>query len=149
MNKVLVAVLVVFAVVVLGGIVFISTRSTQDVGYSENTMKNAVQPEQTNPPANLAPSSPANPENSVPSQLSVSINGFAFDPATLSLHVGDSVTWTNEDSVSHTVSSDSGSELASPRLSRGQTYIHTFTMAGTYNYHCAVHPGMKAKVVVS
>jgi plastocyanin len=52
------------------------------------------------------------------------------------------------DSVMHTATSDSGSELASTSLSKGESYTHTFTTPGTYNYHCAVHPSMKGKIIV-
>ena len=82
------------------------------------------------------------------SQNSVTISNFAFTPSELKVKVGDTVTWTNKDSAPHTVTSDSGSELASQSLSKGQTYSHTFSQAGTYSYHCSIHTGMKAKVIV-
>ncbi|MEI6058816.1 MAG: cupredoxin family copper-binding protein [archaeon] len=78
----------------------------------------------------------------------VSISGFAFNPATLTVGVGDTVTWKNEDSAPHTIVSDSGSEISSPSLSNGQTYEHKFGVAGIYEYHCSIHPGMKAKIIV-
>jgi amicyanin len=78
----------------------------------------------------------------------VTIKGFAFNPATLTVKVGTTVTWTNEDTASHTVVSDVGSEIASDSLSTGQSYSHTFSTAGTFDYHCSVHPSMKAKIVV-
>lgn len=79
---------------------------------------------------------------------SVEIKGFAFSPATLTVKIGDSVTWTNMDSAPHTVTSDSGSELDSPTLSKGEIYSHTFNSAGTYNYYCTLHPSMKGKIIV-
>lgn len=66
----------------------------------------------------------------------------------LTIKVGDTVIWTNQDNVNHTVTSDSGSELNSQRLVNGQTYSHTFVAAGVYTYHCSIHPSMKAKVTV-
>ena len=78
----------------------------------------------------------------------VAIEGFAFNPAELNIKQGDAVTWTNKDSAPHTVTSDSGNELASDSLSNGQTYSHTFNQAGTFNYHCGVHLSMKARVEV-
>lgn len=78
----------------------------------------------------------------------VSIQNYAFSTTTLTVHVGDIVVWTNLDSVAHTVTSDSGSELDSAKLSNGQTYSHTFTTAGTFTYHCSIHTMMKATVVV-
>jgi len=79
---------------------------------------------------------------------SVNIQGLAFDPATLTVSVGTTVTWTNEDSVPHTITSDSGSELNSPDMNNGDTYTHTFNTAGTYAYHCGIHTYMKGTVIV-
>ena len=78
----------------------------------------------------------------------VNIAGFAFSPSTVTINVGDSVQWENKDSASHTVTSDSGSELDSPTLSKNGVYSHTFTKAGTFAYHCTLHPGMKGTVIV-
>ena len=64
---------------------------------------------------------------------SVSISNFAFNPATLPVRVGDTVVWTNNDPAPHTITSDSGSELASDSFSNGQTYSHTFTTAGPFD----------------
>jgi amicyanin len=79
---------------------------------------------------------------------SIDISNFQFSPSTITINVGQTVTWTNKDSTPHTVTSDSGSELASSSLGTGQKYSHTFDTPGTYNYHCSPHPGMKAKVIV-
>lgn len=78
----------------------------------------------------------------------VTIKGFAFNPSTITIKVGESVKWVNEDSVVHTVSSDSGSELDSGDLSPGEEYSHTFTTPGTYAYHCNIHISMKGTVIV-
>ena len=80
---------------------------------------------------------------------SVDINNFAFSPADLSIHAGDTVVWTNSDSAPHTITSDSGSEVSSSQLATGQTYSHTFSTAGTYAYHCTLHTSMKGTVTVS
>ncbi len=78
----------------------------------------------------------------------VKISGYAFSPKSLTINVGDSVVWTNEDTVSHTVTSDSGGELDSQYLSKGQTYSHIFPQKGTFSYHCSPHPGMKGTIAV-
>ena len=77
----------------------------------------------------------------------VVIKGFAFDPATVTVAVGDTVTWTNEDSAGHTVVGDEG-EFVSGNLGAGDKFSFTFDTAGTYAYHCGVHPSMKGVVVV-
>ena len=78
----------------------------------------------------------------------IEIKNFAFNSAILNIKVGDTIIWTNKDSVKHTATSDSGDELASPLVGEGETYSHKFETAGTYDYHCTPHPSMKSKVVV-
>jgi len=81
--------------------------------------------------------------------FNVRISNFAFSPASLSIKTGDTVIWTNQDSVAHTVISDSGSEISSTSLSNGATYSHTFTKSGTYKYHCSIHPSMHGTITVA
>ena len=75
----------------------------------------------------------------------VSIANFAFSPADVSVKVGDSVTWTNNDTVPHTVTFAS---FASQELAPGATYTHKFDTAGSFDYKCSIHPNMTAKVTV-
>lgn len=77
----------------------------------------------------------------------VSIANFAFAPVDLTVKVGDTVTWTNNDSVAHTVTSDTGA-FQSPSMPQGATFTFTFSKAGSYPYHCSVHPSMTAKITV-
>ena len=72
--------------------------------------------------------------------------GFAFSPASVSIKVGESVTWTNEDSATHTVTGDGGIDSGS--LANGQSYTKTFDTAGTFAYKCTIHPSMTGEVVV-
>jgi plastocyanin len=83
-----------------------------------------------------------------PAGKNIEISNFAFSPSTLNVHVGDTVTWTNMDSVSHTITSDSGSELSSSPFGNGNTFSHTFATAGTFHYHCSIHTMMKGEVIV-
>jgi plastocyanin len=73
---------------------------------------------------------------------------YFFGPQTQYANVGDTVTWTNGSDAPHTVTSDSGTELASDTLAAGATFDHTFAAAGTFTYHCKIHSYMTAKVVV-
>jgi plastocyanin len=77
----------------------------------------------------------------------VTIKDFAFGPATLSVAVGSTVTWTNADSAAHTVTADDGS-FDSKSLAAGSTFSQTFDTAGTFAYHCSIHPNMTASVDV-
>ncbi len=84
---------------------------------------------------------------STSSGTGVTITDFAFSPATLTVAVGDTVTWTNQDTAAHTVTADDGT-FDSGRLATGETFTETFDTAGTYAYHCTMHPGMVAEIVV-
>jgi amicyanin len=81
-----------------------------------------------------------------------SSGSFAFSPATLTIKTGTTVTWKNTTSVPHTVTSDDGksfdSGTANPIAAQTGTFSFTFTTAGTYAYHCEIHPFMKATIIV-
>ncbi len=88
------------------------------------------------------------PKSAQPQIYNVEIKSFSFNPPELTINKGDTVVWVNRDSAAHTIISDSGNELSSPSISQNQEYRHTFTQSGTFNYHCSIHPSMKAKVIV-
>jgi plastocyanin len=85
----------------------------------------------------------------------------AYSPNPMNVKVGDTVTWTNDDSQAHTVTSgkhssdpDKGKVFDSspnfnPLLAPKQTFQHKFTTAGDFPYFCQLHPTMIGKVVVS
>ena len=78
----------------------------------------------------------------------VRLDDFAFAPANIVIDVGTTVTWTNYDSVEHTVTSDEGDELESERLGEDGTFRHTFDTPGEYYYHCKPHSNMHGLVTV-
>jgi plastocyanin len=78
----------------------------------------------------------------------VAIAGFAFAPATLTVKVGATVSWTNNDSASHTVKWDDGSQGSGSLTAGGAPYSRTFDTAGTFAYTCGIHSKMKGTVVV-
>lgn len=78
----------------------------------------------------------------------VQIANFAFSPSQIIISEGDTVRWTNMDSATHRLLSDSAVVIDSPPLSKGATYSHTFNVLGTYPYHCSTHPTMKGTVIV-
>jgi len=113
----------------------------------------------------LACAGPAGPPQAV------TIKGFAFGPATVDITKGTTVTWTNQDTVPHTVTTGTApptfpplpsgaSPTPFPSLSSGDgrvnsgriepngTFSFTFSQTGTFNYFCAVHPAMKATLTV-
>ena len=82
-----------------------------------------------------------------PVSNSVSIVNMSFSPATLTVTVGTTVTWTNNDGITHTVTSDV-TGFDSGDITMGSKYSKVFSVAGTYSYHCTIHPTMKGTIVV-
>ena len=78
----------------------------------------------------------------------ISIDNFAFAPATLTVHSGSTVTWTNKDEEPHTVVANDGS-FHSPGMGSQATFSYTFAKPGTFDYVCSIHPFMHATVVVT
>jgi plastocyanin len=75
---------------------------------------------------------------------------YGFAPATLTVAKGTRVEWSNTTDAPHTVTSDSGTTLASSMINpSGGSFDFTFTQPGTYTYHCTVHPYMKGTIVVT
>lgn len=81
----------------------------------------------------------------------VAIKDYMFSPMAIKVKPGTTVTWTNKDSVSHTITADTLSSDApsSQDIAMGKSYSFTFNKAGTYTYHCFPHPFMHGTVVVS
>ena len=81
-----------------------------------------------------------------------SSGSFAFSPAKLTIKAGTTVTWKNTTAVGHTVTSDDGksfdSGTSNPIIAQSGTFSFTFSTAGTFAYHCAIHPFMKATIIV-
>ena len=80
--------------------------------------------------------------------VTVTIAKFAFTPGVVSVPVGASVTWINNDDDAHSVVAD-GKAFRSAPLDTGDRYSFTFQAAGTYAYHCGLHPQMVGKIVVT
>ena len=77
----------------------------------------------------------------------ISIAGFEFAPAELTVSVGDSVAWINDDAFRHTTTADSGA-WASAELTRGQRFVFVPRRPGRFPYHCTAHPVMRAVIHV-
>lgn len=131
-NKILIGA-VVLVVVLVGGFLLMNQSGkmqTQQQGTTTQTQ-----------PTTQNGSSPVAAKNTV------MIQNMAFSPATLTIKVGDKVTWTNQDSVGHSATADNNS-FDTGVIEQGQSGSNTFTKAGTYTYHCSVHPNMKATIIV-
>ena len=77
----------------------------------------------------------------------IEIKDFAFQPKTLTVRAGSTVTWINHDEEAHTVTASAGG-FASPGLDHDETFSERFTKAGTYTYFCALHRHMTATIIV-
>jgi plastocyanin len=101
-------------------------------------------------PSSAAPASTAPAAGG--STASVSMKNIAFDPKTLTINKGTTVTWTNDDSVNHDVTKKGGPgpdfSSGNGNLAGGDTYKQTFNTPGTIDYVCTIHPGMTGKIVV-
>ena len=77
----------------------------------------------------------------------VAISGFSFSPASITITTGDTVTWTNSDAQAHTATADDSS-FDTGAITNGSSATVTFAMAGTFAYHCSIHPQMTGTVTV-
>jgi plastocyanin len=82
------------------------------------------------------------------SGTSVSVQDNSFSPATLKVAVGDTVTFTNDGGVAHTVTATSGAKFDSGTLEPGKTFTFTAEKAGSVSYVCTIHPGMQGTLEV-
>jgi plastocyanin len=105
----------------------------------------------SSPPASPSPTpspTPGGPSSSVAIPAGAeSLGNRAYMPDELDVAVGTTVTWTNTDSVSHTSTSNAAgwnSGIVQP----GGQFSFAFQTAGTFSYHCTIHPGMVGTVVV-
>lgn len=81
--------------------------------------------------------------------VQVTLQNIAFNPSTTTAKVGQTITWTNRDTVSHNVTAKTGGSFHSPTLGQGQTYSYKLTKPGTITYVCTIHPGMQATINVT
>ncbi len=137
-NKNLFIIIAVIALLAVGGAVyyFMQQPASSD-NVPAGSPDNNTNSQETTPPASEGSQT-----------YNIEISGFSFKPSELTIKTGDKVIWTNKDPFSHTITSDSGSELDSPLFGKDKTYVHIFNTAGTFDYHCTPHSGMKGKVIV-
>ena len=104
----------------------------------------APQPIPTTPPVAAPPAAPA--PGATPTNESITINNNSFAPSTITVNVGSTITWSNGDTVTHTVTADDQS-FTSGLLKKATSWSHTFATAGTFTYFCEIHPGMTGTVI--
>ena len=85
-------------------------------------------------------------EEAAADPLAVHIDNFVFQPAQLTVKVGQTVTWTNRDDIPHTVVC--AGKFRSKTMDTDDSFSFTFTTAGDYKYFCSLHPHMTGMVKV-
>lgn len=81
--------------------------------------------------------------------VSVSMKNIQFNPSTIHAKVGQTITWTNDDSVQHNVVAKSGAKFASSLVPSSGTYKFKVTKPGVIKYVCTIHPGMDGEIDVT
>lgn len=94
---------------------------------------------------NAPPNATPNPTSEATTPNSIIIQNFSFNPQTLTVKVGDTVTWTNNDSAVHNIKSSS---FNSTGLNTNDTFKFTFNTPGTFSYNCGIHPSMTGTIIV-
>ncbi|MGW0248751.1 cupredoxin domain-containing protein [Nocardia goodfellowii] len=95
-------------------------------------------------------SSAARPTDTKPTAVTVDVDDMKFSPDTVTVRVGDTVTWKFADKMPHSVQGigDKAMGINSPIFDQGE-WSYTFTMPGTYRYLCSLHPEMRGTVTVN
>jgi plastocyanin len=94
-----------------------------------------------------APANATSDNNTAAESITVRISGMRFEPASITVKPGTTVTWVHESPMPHTITGNADG-LGSSTLYSGQTYSHTFEKDGLFNYYCDIHPSMTGSVIV-
>lgn len=81
-------------------------------------------------------------------EVKIIISDFAFSPETLTIKVGDTVEFLNEDGTPHSGAREGKDAFDTEALSQGQSKKVTFSKPGEYTYNCSIHPSMSGKIIV-
>ncbi len=135
--------------VVVGALLLAACGSTSP-GAGAAAPTTVAQTPTLTPTPTLAPptQTPASGSTQMLMIMNDSNGSFGFDPSTLTIKVGTTVIWKNVSSAPHSVTSDDGQTFDSGNIAVGGTFRFTFKNAGTFSYHCNIHPYMRATIVV-
>ena len=140
-NRTLIGALAVIVVLaLLGGGWYIIARNTGSTSPAPRSNSSSSQATNNTAPQSPAPApssnTPTTPSMGAATTESVTIMNFAFSPASITVKKGTKVTWTNKDSIAHTVTESDGQSGGpdSSTLQQGDAYSFTFNTAGTFHY---------------
>jgi plastocyanin len=144
-KRLIVALAIIVLLAVAGGVYTVAKNKPVSSTSSNQTGSS------TGPMSNMPSNSNANNGSQAPTATDkVTVQNFAFSPANITITKGTTVTWTNNDSVAHTiVETDGKSGPNSSSVNPGSSFTFTYSQAGTYQYHCSIHPQMTGTVTVT
>ena len=122
-----------------------SSSETQSITASSAATNSNTDMSKMQMPPRLSPV--AGKEMATPTPNQVIIENFSFQPGTLTVKAGTTVTWVNHDDEPHTVS-ESNKTFKSGALDTDGKFSYKFTSPGTYSYFCSIHPRMKGQIIV-
>jgi plastocyanin len=134
--------IIIVLILIVGGIAAAVTHK------SSNNTNNSSQTSST--PTNTNQNKTNNTSTQAKAATTINIANMQFTPSQVSIKKGGTVTWTNNDSTTHTVVDDL-SNVGGPNsgnIDPGKTYSFTFNNTGSFQYHCSIHPSMRGTIVV-
>ena len=136
---------------IIGSLIVLALIVVIAYAASQNAVAPAPPTETQNPATNSDTQNNNNSNEDAVQTDKVDIKNYAYSPAAITVKVGTKVTWTNQDSVGHTVTTQSGAPatISSGLVGKGASFSFTFDKAGTYEYYCEPHPYMKGTVIVT
>jgi len=136
-------VLTLIILIILGYILYSLLRnSTNNPNFNQGQNVPSIQDQNQNQNQNVLPE-----DQSTQNVRGVTINPSNYSPSTITVRPGTLITWINNDSAAHTVTSSQGL-FDSGNLLTGQTFQFVFDRVGTFSYFCKIHPNIKGEVVV-
>jgi plastocyanin len=138
MRKSSLAAIIIVIILIAAGALALTHKSNTNNSSANNTPSN---------PSNNSASSNASNQSSAGA---INISNMMFTPSQITVAKGGAVTWMNNDSTTHTVTDDlsNAGGPASGDIAPGQSYSFTFNKAGSFQYHCSIHPSMRGTIVV-
>ncbi|MBX4188783.1 cupredoxin domain-containing protein [Candidatus Saccharibacteria bacterium] len=136
-----IAIVAVVVAIGLGWLIFGNKKDNPTTNSSSTSTNSSNQPASTDQ---------TNKDTAATATDQVKIDDMAFSPADITVKKGTTVTWVNDESVSHTVTENDGKDgPSSPPLSHEQSYTFKYDTVGTFHYHCSIHPEMTGTVTVT
>lgn len=130
--------LIIIGIAVLFGII--------SLFYFDQNESLIIRTNNSTPSENITSNSETNQTDITTHKILILNNNFS--PSIKTIKKGDTVIWTNNDNLPHSITSDTGTELGSGVLIKNESYSHKFQFDGTYNYHCNFNESIKGKIIV-